>query len=479
MNILYVLRSIAHFAYHESTIRHLCGNGHKVTALFDWRTSRHYSDYPIKAFQANTTGFTMDWSIRRNDLWRRLLFAAREVRSYTNYLRREDQSDYYLRRWAGYLPSPVRLAVKLEGIRKFLTSDRVQSLLRTFEDFVPADQTITRWLKNHRPDIVVASPANMRFSEEIEYVKAARAVGIPTVVPVLSWDNLTTKGIFHVIPDLTLVWNQAQFDEATKIHNIPSDKIFIAGAPFFDKWLEAKNLLVEREVFCRKVGLESRSPFLVYLGSSSNIALDETWLVRELAVCLRRHPDPDMRRMNILVRPHPANARIYKDLDDEQIIVWPKEGTLPDSMESMQDFFNTLYHSVTTVGINTSGMIDAVIVDKPCVSILTERYLSTQLQAIHFQYLLNADVLEITRSASECAEVIGKLWLGKDSKRKQRQRFVLQSIRPWGVDVPAGHIAARAIDLAALGKSAAQIASEIGSPASQESSGPVLSVLQG
>src|SRR5688572_13049811 len=150
----------------------------------------------------------------------------------------------------------------------------------------------------------------MRESEEIEYIKAARAVGIPSVVGVLSWDNLTTKGLFHVLPDLVLVWNRTQQEEAVRIHGIPAERAVITGSPFFDKWFDAERLLMDRDAFCRRVGLESRRPFLLYLGSTSNIAADETWLVSELARRMREHPDPEVRDTAILARPHPQNAAV-------------------------------------------------------------------------------------------------------------------------------------------------------------------------
>lgn len=457
MKVLYVIRSVAHFSYHESIIRHLCARSNKVHVLFDRRTSRHYPYDPVRHFLAVESRATADWSIRRKDIWRRPLFASREVLSYSSYLTRKDQSDYYLKRWEGYLPLPVRLAVRCGRIKSFLASRKVQSCLRSFEDRVAPDATITRWLKEHKPDVVVASPINMRFSEEVEYIKAARSLGIPTAVPVLSWDNLTTKGVFHVIPDLTLAWNREQFESAMKIHRVPPDKIVVTGAPFFDKWFDSSVFAVERKAFCRQVGIHPDKPFVVYLGSSMNIARDETWLVRELAACLKRHSNPLIQRMNILVRPHPANAFIYEGLEGENIQVYPKNGALPDSESSMRDFYNTLRYCVATVGINTTGMIDAVIADKPCVAIMTDHYRSTQALTSHFRCLLDADVLEIAKSSSECVDTIKRLCGGGDSREHSRRKFVADFIRPCGIQRPAGAVAAEAIEFAGQGKSASQI----------------------
>jgi len=410
----------------------------------------------VRKFLVKESGAAADWLIRRNDLWRRPLFAAREVLSYANYLTRNEGSDYYVKRWEGYLPWPVRVAARFPPAKGFLAREGTQSRLRRFEEYVVPDKAICESLKNHRPDIVVASPINMRFSEEVEYIKAAKALGIPTAVPVLSWDNLTTKGVFHVIPDLTLAWNHTQFESAKEIHRVPPDKIVVTGAPFFDKWFDSP-VAGERESFCRQAGLPPERPFVAYLGSSMNIARDETWLVRELSACLKRHANPSIKGMNILVRPHPANAFIYERLEGENIQVYPKKGALPDTESSMRDFYNTLRYCVATVGINTTGMIDAVIADKPCVTIMTDQYRSTQALTAHFQCLLDADVLEIAKSSSECVDILKRLCGGGDSKGHLRRKFVADFIRPRGLQRPAGAVAAEAIEFAGQGKSACQI----------------------
>ncbi len=462
MRVLYVLRSATYFSYHEPVIRHLCRNGQRVEALLAPEIGERYSGAAMQACLADVKGLTIGRLIPRNDRWRWFLFSSRELLSYSSYLNRKDQSEFYLKRWQRYLPSRIRRVVsRSKPVNSLLAVGLTQSFLRTFERLVPPDTSITRWLQENRPDVVVVSPTNMHYSEETEYVKAAKAVGIPTVVSVLSWDNLTTKGLIHIHPDLTLAWNQTHFKEAMEIHRIRSNKMVITGAPLFDKWFQAEHLGIERKAFCRRVGLPPERPFVAYLGSSVNIARDETWLVRELARCLRTHQNPDIRRMNILIRPHPANARVYQQFKETQVCVWPKEGALPDSEESKRDFYNTLRYCVATVGINTTGMIDAVIADKPCVTIMTEYYRATQSQAVHFQHLLDADVLEIAKTAEECADVIEMLWKGADVKQKARRQFVLDFVRPHGLHRPTGEIAARAIELLAMGKNAAQIDAEI------------------
>ena len=119
-------------------------------------------------------------------------------------------------------------------VRRLAANRLTQRLLRLFERIVPADAKIRESLLACSLDVVIVTPTNLRKGEEIEYVKAAKALNIPTVVPVHTWDNLTTKDLIHVAPDLTLVWNLAQLKEAVDIHGIPECQIVITGTPIMD-----------------------------------------------------------------------------------------------------------------------------------------------------------------------------------------------------------------------------------------------------
>ena len=83
------------------------------------------------------------------------------------------------------------------------------------------------------------------------------------------------------------------------------------------------------------------------------------------------------------------------------------------------------------------------------------------MEAVHFRQLIKADVLEVTRSISECLSTIERIRQGGDLKQADRQRFVLDYIRPRGLKRPAGEVVARAIELAGMGKSGTEINAEL------------------
>ena len=162
------------------------------------------------------------------------------------------------------------------------------------------------------PDVMLVSPLIDAASEQVDWIKAARACGIRSAACIASWDNLTNKGLMRVEPDLVVVWNEAQKQEAHEYHYIPSSKIVATGAQLFDKWF-LKRPTRDRAAFCARVGLPDTRPFLLFTGSSSFISESraEVAFVRRWIAALRASGDPTLRDINILVRPHPYNCHAW------------------------------------------------------------------------------------------------------------------------------------------------------------------------
>lgn len=382
MRVVFVAKSTYNFSYISSIVESLKMSGCELELLFDMDWSDKKLGDSLIQFVLSSKLVNSNWLLRRSDRWRKLIFPIRELRTYLNYKKRGDQP-YYEHRWAGYVPKWHRVPLP----------DKAFTLI---EKCIPPDNKIVKDLQRRKPDVVVATPTNHRFSEEVEYIKAARFLGIPTAIIVLSWDNLTTKGLFHVIPDKVLVWNEAHKKEAINIHSVPKDRICITGAPFFDKWFE------EHGIFKPLVD----KPYILYLGSSRNIIKDETDLIIKTQ---KKYGMP------LVVRAHPANTRNIKKIKGDTIFVMPTR--LPESKKEQAELYSAIHHCEFAVGVNTSAMIDAIIQDKPCIAVGRN-----QGQTTHFNHMLPA--------------------LGVDGDRK---KFVRDFIRPYGKHVHAGWVASERI----------------------------------
>ena len=408
MKILFLIRSLKHFSYVSSIINALYDAGCHIDLRFDKDWSKTCSSGNVYKFIKGKE-ITVDWFKKRTKSKSILLF--REFLSCVNYVRIKGQSAFYRKRWFSYIPFYLRpLAYLFKPFYKHLCK---------VENRISPDKGIIEDITKLNPDYVIATPANHRFSGEIEYIKAAKYLGIKTVIISLSWDNLTTKGMFHVKPDKLFVWNDTQKNEAFYFQNIQEQNISIIGAPFFDKWL-LPTMTEPRFEFCNRVGLNPFKSFMLYLGSSANIIDDETWLIKELSLLF-----PEVE---ILVRPHPSNYKNYTWLSLKNVSVFPKDGSLPDDHASKADFYNSIKYCVFAFGVNTSAMIDAIIHYRPCLTLIDERFKETQVEANHFSDL--SKFLIVCNSFEEIKDHANKIMLNKKKVEDKRNEFVKKFIWP-------------------------------------------------
>jgi hypothetical protein len=319
-------------------------------------------------------------------------------------------------------------------------STRMRELLRLIEEAIPSDPAYENFLASERPDVLLVSPLVGLGSEQTDWVKSAKALGIPVGFPVFSWDNLTTKGIIHVQPDQVFVWNEIQKREAIEYHGIPADRIIVTGAPRFDAFVDLAP--TGREKFCARFGLDPGLPMLTYLCSSEFVAGREVEFVQQWIEEIRR--EPSLASCNVLIRPHPRSLRQWKGVDISQ---WPQVGlAMSGRLNADRLLYNTLYHSAAVVGLNTSAQIEAGILGKPVYTLLAPGFEPGQQRTLHFRYLLREEggFVEVATDFDEHRRQLADAVAGRyDSERIRR--FIESFIRPMGWNRPATPILADGI----------------------------------
>ena len=333
----------------------------------------------------------------------------------------------------------------------------VVGALAALEQSIPVCRPIVALLRAEAPDVLVLSPLVAAASDQVDWVKAARAAGIRTAVCIASWDNLTNKGLIRVEPDLVLVWNEAQKREAHEYHYIPDDRIAVTGAQLFDRWFD-RRVTRDRAAFCARVGLPDDGPFVLFTGSSSFISESgaEVAFVRRWVEALRASGDATLAGINVLMRPHPYNCHRWESdplADQRGVAVFPRTGYNPVDADNRADFFDSLFHAAAVVGINTSAMIEAAIVGRPVLSMLAPEFAGTQEGTIHFHHLLPeyGGFLRIASTLDEHVLQLADRLRHPESSRAETARFVASFIRPHGVERPATPLFADAIERLAAG----------------------------
>jgi hypothetical protein len=222
----------------------------------------------------------------------------------------------------------------------------------------------------------------------------------------------------------------------------------LTGAHVFDEWFERQPTRT-REELLRQLGLDPTRPYLVYLCSSRNVARpSEVEFVRSWVRELRSSPDERLRRIGIVVRPHPNADLQWQDaeFEDTEVVVWPRTGVHPVAARARADFFDTLAHGAAVVGINTTAMIEAAILGKSVLTVLVPEF--AQETTLHFHNLKveNGGFLHVAANLEEHTRQLGSV-LDEDAVGAERRRaFVESFVRPGGIDRPAAQLGAAAIE---------------------------------
>jgi hypothetical protein len=433
MRILFVMRHAGQARNFEWVIRELNDRNHDVRIEFerDWSEEQEI----VRRLGADYAHVSFAHIPIRRDRWYPLAFDLRNGISYLRYLRPEYTNAAKLRRrLADETPELiVRLSVT-PVLRTGFGAWLLDRLLRSCEAAVPRAAEIDEYLKRGAFDLVLTTPL-VAGPTQVEWLRSAKAAGIPAVFAAASWDNLTLKGLVFETPDRTYVWNDIQRTEAAKYHRIPPEKVAVVGAHTFDHWFGWRPSTSRKE-FCDRIALDPDRPFLLYVCSSRLIAKDERPLIRRWIESIREHDR--LRTVGVLVRPHPQNAEQWNEDDLSDLLnvsVWPPAGANPFSTERRHEYYDSLHHSSAVVGINTTALIEAAIVGRRTFTYVAPEAHGGQEGTLHFHYLSreNGGALTLASSLNEHASHLAEA-LTAASDDPWRRPFLERFVRPHGLD---------------------------------------------
>jgi hypothetical protein len=461
LRILVVLRAINMDRITEGFLRCALDRGHTVHVALEQskdRAGRAPGEQSLfDVLEGEYPEFSYEGLPPRDEPW---VYPATKLRSGIDLLRyyepefaeAEDLRQRVRSRAPWYVRIPASLGLfRIRPLRR--ATDR---FLRAIERRMPVSERSLAMLREFEPDVVAVSPLVETGSPQGDHLRAADKLGIPTVLVVASWDNLTTKGVIRDAPDMTIVWNEDQIREAVELHGLSADRVVATGAHSHDHWFDWEPTM-GAEDFTRKVGLEAERPFLLYVCSSGFIAGDdEPEFVREWARRLAESGVAELEPLGVIVRPHPQNFTSWRDAELEEpgrIVVWPRGGVAPTDLQAKKDYFDSLYHAKAVVGINTTALVDSAIVRRPVFTMVSDHFRSTQTGTLHFSYLARdsgGGLLNVARSWDEHFEQLGAALRSADGQREQIEGFLRAFVRPHGLDRAAAPLALDAIVETAL-----------------------------
>ena len=435
---LFVMQYPGYLRYFDSTVRGLAARGHHVDVVFD---VPHKQAEGAEALAGVPDVELVEGSapMRGDRAWDSVARAVRGTIDYVRYYHPKFADATYLRDRMRKVVPPALAFLARRNTSTVTVTRMLVSALTVCEQAIPSSRRIERFIRSRHPDAVLVTPLVTARCRQVDYVKAAQALGIPAAACIASWDHLTTKGLIRVRPDLVTVWNHEQQAEAVEFHGVDPGRIVVTGAQPFDRWFERSP--TERGSFCGTIGLSPDRPIVLFVGSTASISAPDAELVfvRRWIAALR--DVPTLKDVSILIRPHPYNSTHWREADFSDlphVAIYPR-GANPVNESDRQDYFDSLFHADAVVGVNTTAMIEAAIVGRTVHTVLASEFEDTQGGTLHFHYLLaeNGGFLRVAPSLPEHARQIAETIETPGIGHAACARFVERFVRPFGRDVSA------------------------------------------
>jgi hypothetical protein len=308
--------------------------------------------------------------------------------------------------------------------------------LRALVGALHPDRVYTALFRRVRPDLLLST--NVLDPQEAPVIRQARARGVPVVGQVLSWDNLSSKGVVPAPLDRYLVWNEWMGDEVRRLYGEPADRIRVTGVAQFDDYHEPEGLL-EREAFLGSLGLEADRVLLVYAASTARLAPREPRMVAAILGALRRI---GLERFHLRVRLHPNDdgAR-WKRFAGDPDASFETAGTRGEhgwrpTRADMWHFVNLVKHAAVVINVASTTSIDAAALDTPVVNIAFDgdepekdwlrsvrRYYSFE----HYRRIVDSGGIRVTEDPDACAREIAAYVRDPARDAEGRERIVLEN----------------------------------------------------
>ncbi len=235
-----------------------------------------------------------------------------------------------------------------------------------FETYRPDAVFLTDIL--NKPDVAVLREAKR---QEI------RAIGMPT-----SWDHFP-KRFEPLQVDSLLVWAEPFKEEAVALHGYAPKHVSMTGIPQYDIFSK-REYLVDRETFCKGIGLDPQKKLIAFFGGSS-YAPDDGDIVDILVKGIKDGSLP--KDAQLLIRPYPAafgeekKFEIYRNesfvyLDETPIQkVFPQKGNRwYPTIASAIHLMNLLYHADVIINTYSSVSVEASVFLKSAININFDGY---------------------------------------------------------------------------------------------------------
>lgn len=313
--------------------------------------------------------------------------------------------------------------------------------LRGVYGWFPTDRAVTLLFEKHHPDLVYAATM---LSPDMPFLKEAKKRRIPTAGMVLSWDNLYSKTILRVHPDLLLVHTPSIRRQAERLGDYPDERIKVIGIPQYDRVFRKEGLMPRPE-FLASIGANPGKKLVVYALSGKQGLSIEYDIIKMLADMRSSGKVPALSNAEVLVRPYPrfdlpveAMERIKKQYGFRVESSMAHAGTGNDSWEfdeaSITLLINTLHHADLIITMYSTFFIEGAVAGKPLIGIAFDgeqkndfwNSASRFFEWDHLAEIKPLGGIRLVRSPEELADAVAGYLAHPERDAEGRKRIVAQ-----------------------------------------------------
>lgn len=305
------------------------------------------------------------------------------------------------------------LSLCVSKVLTFILANRVmRKFSRFLDEHSVKDINFKSFFDRYQPAEIFL--ANIFDEAEIAILKEAKRRQVRAVAFINSWDKVTAKGFFRLLPDCLLVPNEIVRSEAIKHDDMPEDKIRIVGVPQYDIYF-GDSLLKSRDGFFAAKDFDPKKPLIVFapmgraFSNSDWLAIDllheiiKKDLGGQAELLVRFQPNDTFEDSEIKFRP-------WLKYDLPGIRFQTKRGVDWDMTKAeLVHLKNTLYHADLVISYASSISIDTACFDKPIINVNFElkfeadalRRPTVRYNTEHYQKALRTGGIRLVSSQEE------------------------------------------------------------------------------
>ncbi|MCF0071410.1 CDP-glycerol glycerophosphotransferase family protein [Dyadobacter sp. CY261] len=242
------------------------------------------------------------------------------------------------------------------------------------------------WLIRHttRPDeyqallrhnfraVLSTSPLDLR---ENKIINSLKSCGIKCISMLISWDNLTSKGIINTNFDMVLVWNELMAAEYNRFYQMFGDIgcVCVTGVPRFDIYFKKMPF---NAILTRLSGIDPDKRVILFATGAVKHHSCQNYIIDDLL-----EYGKEKRDILILVRCHPGDdPDRYRQYSCSKKLVFYQPFNMKSPVPPV-DFLETLQLQLEAcyvcVQVASTMFLDAAACNKPVISIAYDAHPGT------------------------------------------------------------------------------------------------------